>query len=613
MKLQRYFRIVTLITAICLGILTGLGCYYHPFEMADEVVTNAIYQNNPFRKADSRIVLVTYDANSAASYSLPSALSRNALADAIKILSDKNAAVIGVDMDLTESSEDSSADYALSLACRNAGNVIVAADVIDQELQLPYDVLQSSVTVSVGNALQQSADGSIRNAALFMNLGDQSYEAFAVSVYKTYKTSLGEPITLPELDYSGHFGFNSILDTSGYHIISLDDLLSGNYDDSYIAGEIVLIGQYEEISYGGSFGIDQIKSMQHPQELLTQAAVVQALLTQQTIENVNPIVQAFVFGFAMFCAYAGLSGRKRWFSILINTLILFGVLGLCFTLNLLGYRMMLLTPILISILSTMFFILQQLFFSRLEKYMMKKALSLYVDSNVVNEIENTSFFELGKLSQRRRLAVLFVDIRGFTTISEKLEPEQVVEILNESFTHISRAISRWGGTLDKFIGDAAMALFNAPEDQDDYVFRSICAADDIRLAFKEIADKYNDKYHVNVSVGIGINVGDAIVGNIGSQSRMDYTAIGDTVNTAARMEAKALSGQILVTKPVTEALENRGTYTYVGELSLKGKEKAVAAYQIDTIDKPVLKQKRNMKGELLHETNLLYSKVRPNQ
>lgn len=111
---------------------------------------------------------------------------------------------------------------------------------------------------------------------------------------------------------------------------------------------------------------------------------------------------------------------------------------------------------------------------------MELTLKMYVDSQVVDQISDFTPMELSSVSARRNIAVLFVDIRGFTSMSESLEPEQVVSILNEYFSVVYSSIIAWNGTLDKFIGDAAMAIFNAPNDVDDYVFNAVCAADDIQ-------------------------------------------------------------------------------------------------------------------------------------
>ena len=121
-------------------------------------------------------------------------------------------------------------------------------------------------------------------------------------------------------------------------------------------------------------------------------------------------------------------------------------------------------------------------------------------------------------------------------MSESLNPEEVVEILNEYLALTTNAIFKNGGTLDKFIGDATMAVFNAPFDLDDYIFKSVCAAKDIAAGSEMIDEMFKERFGKSVSFGIGVNCGEAVVGNIGCEFRMDYTAIGDTVNTAARLE-----------------------------------------------------------------------------
>ena len=170
------------------------------------------------------------------------------------------------------------------------------------------------------------------------------------------------------------------------------------------------------------------------------------------------------------------------------------------------------------------------------------------------------------------IAVLFVDIRGFTTMSEKLTPSEVVEILNQYLTLIADCIMRNGGTLDKFIGDAAMAFWGAPLPQEDYVMKAVRAAEDMRQGSDELSKVLMEKYGRTVSFGIGVHVGDAVVGNIGSPQRMDYTAIGDTVNTSARLEANAPARTIFISREVADCLEGRIRVTSLGtSIKLKGK------------------------------------------
>ena len=136
--------------------------------------------------------------------------------------------------------------------------------------------------------------------------------------------------------------------------------------------------------------------------------------------------------------------------------------------------------------------------------------------------------------ESKDIAVLFVDIRGFTSLSESLPPEQIVEILNAYLELVAQAVAKHQGTLDKFIGDAAMAVFNSPTDLDDYEFRAVCAALELRSNAYVLNEKCKKEYGKQVSFGIGIQCGQAVIGNIGCDMRMDFTAIGDTVNTASR-------------------------------------------------------------------------------
>ena len=206
---------------------------------------------------------------------------------------------------------------------------------------------------------------------------------------------------------------------------------------------------------------------------------------------------------------------------------------------------------------------------------------------VVDKISKDKDFKLVIGGENRHIAVLFVDIRGFTTMSESLKPEEVVEILNEYLGLTTKAIFDNGGTLDKFVGDATMAVFNAPFDLDDYIFRAVATAWDMQAGADVIAEKFHKRYGKSVSFGIGVNCGNAVVGNIGCDFRMDYTAIGDTVNTAARLESNARPGQILISSEVYEAVKDRVTVTPIGEIPLKGKSKGVFVYQVDNVKREV--------------------------
>ncbi len=135
--------------------------------------------------------------------------------------------------------------------------------------------------------------------------------------------------------------------------------------------------------------------------------------------------------------------------------------------------------------------------------------------------------------------------------------------------------------MDKFIGDAAMAIFNAPTELEDHALRAVETAWEMKIKGEALKQTLFQRFGKEVAFGIGINTGEAIVGNIGSSARMDYTAIGDTVNIAARLEGQAKPGQILISKATFNAVQHKITSTSLGSVSVKGKEKNIEVYQVE--------------------------------
>ena len=180
---------------------------------------------------------------------------------------------------------------------------------------------------------------------------------------------------------------------------------------------------------------------------------------------------------------------------------------------------------------------------------------------------------------KKDIAVLFVDIRGFTTLSESLPPEKVVEMLNSYLAVTTSAIFNNKGTVDKFIGDATMGVFNAPLDLDDYTYRAVCAGLEMAENAKVFAENLADDLKGRVGFGVGINCGDAVVGNIGTSFRMEYTAIGDTVNTASRLEGQAKAGEVIVSDAVYQRVRDRIEFEDRGYVKLKGKADEVKIYR----------------------------------
>jgi class 3 adenylate cyclase len=214
-----------------------------------------------------------------------------------------------------------------------------------------------------------------------------------------------------------------------------------------------------------------------------------------------------------------------------------------------------------------------------EKEVIKGAFSKYVTKSVVDRIlEHKDGLKLG--GEKKIVTIFFSDIRGFTPMSEALSAEQVVHILNEYFTAMTTIIFKYEGTLDKFMGDAIMAVFGAPIDQPDHAERAVLAAVDMSEKMKELQAKWRMEGKKEVNIGIGINTGEVVVGNIGSNERMEYTAIGDNVNLTQRLESVAEKGQILISAATYERVKDRVEAVMLDPLKVKGKTDKVLAYSV---------------------------------
>jgi adenylate cyclase len=213
-----------------------------------------------------------------------------------------------------------------------------------------------------------------------------------------------------------------------------------------------------------------------------------------------------------------------------------------------------------------------------ERDRVKTTFARYVSHQVMDSILSSD--QAVHLSgDRRRITVLFCDIRGFSTMSEKLPPEKVVRLLNDYFESMVEVVFRNNGTLDKFIGDGMMVIFGAPEDDPFQEEHALKTAIEMQQELKRLAERWKPE-GLNIRSGIGINSGPAVVGNIGSSRRMDYTAIGDTVNLASRLESatKDMSVGILVSEYTYMAARGNFKFREMGSIHVKGRTDPVMTY-----------------------------------
>jgi adenylate cyclase len=240
--------------------------------------------------------------------------------------------------------------------------------------------------------------------------------------------------------------------------------------------------------------------------------------------------------------------------------------------------------LLLGWLGFVLFTLQAQWLDRREREATIGIFGRFLDPRVVAGLVETGELARDQKPQAREITILFSDIRGFTTLSETRTPEQVVDLLNRYFSRQVDVIFRHGGTLDKFIGDAIMAFWNAPTASPGHARKAVAAALEMTLALDEFKRELaaGNEGLGDFDVGIGLHTGPAVVGFLGSDTRMEYTAIGDTVNLASRIEGATKGvARVLVSDATRDAYgsEGRIRFEHRGQFRVKGREKPVDLYE----------------------------------
>lgn len=208
-------------------------------------------------------------------------------------------------------------------------------------------------------------------------------------------------------------------------------------------------------------------------------------------------------------------------------------------------------------------------------------MGLYLSKDIMKSVvKNIDNIQLG--GKRANITVLFADIRGFTTISEQLSAEEVTEILNEYFTAVEPIIRKHKGVLNKFIGDAVLAIFGEPIQDKNHALNAVLCANEMQQVMSKIQRNWDETGKPHIEIGIAINTGEAFVGNIGSPERIEYTVIGDTVNTASRIESynKVYKTKLLISESTYEKVNRICDVIKIREVSIRGKSKKINIYEV---------------------------------
>lgn len=527
--------------------------------------------------------------------------SREGMAELVRVLSadPQNApAVIGIDVGYYGET-DPKADRKLVEACAAAGNVVVAGaatfgDAIRYDsagnvyastevvtLEKPFPALAAVVDWGHTN-FNLDVDGVVRYALQWFMAGPERVESFASKVYEAYTGKMPDiPMNQDHewrIAYSGepydYYGLPGI----GASFVRV---LRGEYPAKAFTGSIVLIGAYASGMMDDYDTPVNHEARMHGVEI--HANLVQAMLDGKYIRTLPFLLESILCGLLWGTMVLVLIKIRIRFSIPL-TLVLMSLYA--FAAILLSCRQLFL-PILPPLAGWLLLISFHLALKYVggwrERRHIIEGFSRYLPPEVAQSIAEHGEEALRLGGTKRSIGVLFVDIRGFTPLSEVLAPERLVALLNQYLDLTTACIFRHGGAVDKFIGDATMALFNAPSELEDYVFEAVSAA----LEMIELSAVLNTALAADgiggIGFGIGINCGEAVVGNIGTEFRMEYTAIGDTVNTAARIEGLATAGEVLITEFVHARIQDRVACHYLGMQKLRGKRDSVPVWRAERL------------------------------
>ncbi len=246
-----------------------------------------------------------------------------------------------------------------------------------------------------------------------------------------------------------------------------------------------------------------------------------------------------------------------------------------------GLAVNIITPIIIQLLTTIFGYSYRFLQEGKNKEKIKQAMGKYLSQDIMkNVVQNIDDIKLG--GKRANVTVLFADIRGFTSMSEKMTAEEVSVILNEYFTEIEPIITKYNGVINKFIGDAVMAIFGEPIQDINHPQNAVKCAYEMLKTVDRLQDKWLFEGKPKIEIGIGINTGEAFVGNIGSEKRLEYTVIGDTVNLASRIESynKVYRTNFLISSSTYSYVSSIADVIKISEVQIRGKAKKMDIYEV---------------------------------
>ncbi|MBN1645372.1 adenylate/guanylate cyclase domain-containing protein [Candidatus Woesearchaeota archaeon] len=485
------------------------------------------------------------------------------------------AKVIGIDVAFFEQSTPEQ-DKLLGEAARKA-NVIIPVEytsfakedgrIIGKRLLKPIKELEGVKTGYVN--IVTDLDGITR--AVNMDVSDE-YENFAYAVYKEYwKKEIDTKTPRFLVNFAGKPG--------SFKSYSITDITNDRINSEEFENKLVLVGATSPDMHDDYFVPTSAGKAMPGVEI--HANTIQTLINKDFLKEQSKLTViilllliALVISITVY--RFGLKGATIISPIIIVVYLIFSIKA--FDYGIIMNLVYLPIIVLVCYVSETLYVYLS---TKKEKQRVKETLAKYVSPAVVTEVmKHPDKLKLG--GARKLITVFFSDIRGFTTISEKLSPEKLVHILNEYLTAMTDIIMKHEGVVDKYIGDAIMAFWGAPLEQPNHAEMACSTSIDMIKKLKELKQKWEKEKFPDINIGIGLNTGHAVIGNMGSYERFDYTAMGDAINLGSRLEGltKQYSVNIIASEETKKAVEDKFVFRKLDLVRVKGKKQPIVIYEL---------------------------------
>lgn len=569
----------TLLRGIWIAFIVGVLFFFGFLENLERWGLNTQFHLRGSILPESPIVIVSIDEDSFDELEFQWPWPRSLHARFLDTIRQGQPAAIGFDILFSEPSAlGPKDDQALGEAIGRAGNVVLAAawSTVDggfyqkENLNPPIPIIRNQAAGFGPVNLVLEHDAMVRRAKLSLNFQGTTYPGFDALLYQTAQ-HLGFP---PLSDSDPNFLINFRGGTHTFETVPYYRVLNGEIPPEYFRDKIVLVGATSHLLHD-LYSTPSATGGDMP------GVEIHANILETMIQGIH--LSRSPASFPLLCMIIG-SMLAVWLPNIIRPLRALNLLsGIGCAYALIAFAFFTKAGIWVDLIPLPFALALGYSTTVMENFLReqrdKRRLSHYFSPSVLTDIiRHQSEDALG--SSRRVVTILFSDIRGFTTISEKMKPEEVVVFLREYLTEMTEVVFQHGGTVDKYIGDTIMALYNVPLDQPDHAVQAVRTALEFQKRLRPLSEKFRARYGHELACGVGIHTGEAVVGTMGSAQRFEYTAIGDTINLAARLEniTKEYDASIVISEATYQQVKDHCFTRYLDEVVVKGREIPVKIY-----------------------------------